>query len=228
VQKRLGRLVLSSTQLVEQFNQARVLVQHRQREAVAAKHAADRARAELQRANASFTEMLQAQYETGQLSAAGALLDSESGGNAVARLNTLDLLSNRAADVVARVETARRAAVQEGLAAQKALAAATEQRVVFAKRRALTATEIEKYKRLLGMLSVQQRAEFVHRANPSVSVAQVRKLPWGSNGAARKAVNFALRQVGKPYVFGAAGPYSYDCSGLTMAAWASAGVHLPH
>ena len=43
-----------------------------------------------------------------------------------------------------------------------------------------------------------------------------------------KAVQFALAQLGKPYVWGAAGPDSYDCSGLTMAAWATAGVTLPH
>ena len=42
------------------------------------------------------------------------------------------------------------------------------------------------------------------------------------------AVRFALAQLGKPYVFGAAGPTAYDCSGLTMAAWAQAGVELPH
>jgi cell wall-associated NlpC family hydrolase len=41
-------------------------------------------------------------------------------------------------------------------------------------------------------------------------------------------VRFALAQVGKPYVWGAAGPNSYDCSGLTMASWAAAGVSLPH
>lgn len=42
------------------------------------------------------------------------------------------------------------------------------------------------------------------------------------------AVKFALAQVGKPYVYGGAGPYGYDCSGLAMAAWAQAGVALPH
>jgi cell wall-associated NlpC family hydrolase len=41
-------------------------------------------------------------------------------------------------------------------------------------------------------------------------------------------VTFALAQLGKPYVFGAAGPEAYDCSGLTMQAWAAAGVVLPH
>jgi cell wall-associated NlpC family hydrolase len=37
-----------------------------------------------------------------------------------------------------------------------------------------------------------------------------------------------MSQQGKPYVWGAAGPDSYDCSGLTMWAWAQAGVSLPH
>jgi cell wall-associated NlpC family hydrolase len=41
-------------------------------------------------------------------------------------------------------------------------------------------------------------------------------------------VRFALQQLGKPYVFAAAGPDAFDCSGLTMAAWAAAGVPLPH
>ncbi|MEU1012380.1 NlpC/P60 family protein [Streptomyces sp. NPDC005890] len=44
---------------------------------------------------------------------------------------------------------------------------------------------------------------------------------------ARKAIVFARAQVGKPCVWGAAGPGSYDCSGLTQAAWKSAGVTLP-
>ena len=42
------------------------------------------------------------------------------------------------------------------------------------------------------------------------------------------AARYALQQLGKPYVFGAAGPDAFDCSGLTMAAWASQGVPLPH
>lgn len=42
------------------------------------------------------------------------------------------------------------------------------------------------------------------------------------------AVGYAMAQVGKSYVWGAAGPDSFDCSGLTMAAWATEGVSLPH
>jgi cell wall-associated NlpC family hydrolase len=44
---------------------------------------------------------------------------------------------------------------------------------------------------------------------------------------AEKTLAFARAQIGKPYVWGATGPDSYDCSGLTQAAWKAAGVSLP-
>lgn len=65
------------------------------------------------------------------------------------------------------------------------------------------------------------------RSNPhrtSVGTAPVAH----ASGRAAVAVAFALAQVGKPYVYGASGPDAYDCSGLVMAAWARAGVTLPH
>ncbi|MFI9153893.1 NlpC/P60 family protein [Streptomyces sp. NPDC053367] len=46
-------------------------------------------------------------------------------------------------------------------------------------------------------------------------------------GKAEKALAFARAQIGKPYVWGATGPDSYDCSGLTQAAWKAAGVDIP-
>lgn len=44
---------------------------------------------------------------------------------------------------------------------------------------------------------------------------------------AQQAIDFARAQLGKPYVWGATGPDSYDCSGLTQGAWRAAGVTLP-
>jgi peptidoglycan DL-endopeptidase CwlO len=49
-----------------------------------------------------------------------------------------------------------------------------------------------------------------------------------ASGRAQAAVGYALAQLGDPYVYGAAGPDAFDCSGLTMAAWAAAGVSIPH
>lgn len=52
--------------------------------------------------------------------------------------------------------------------------------------------------------------------------------PTTTGGNAQAAVNFAYAQLGEPYVWAAAGPDAWDCSGLTMGAWAAAGVSLPH
>jgi cell wall-associated NlpC family hydrolase/outer membrane murein-binding lipoprotein Lpp len=49
----------------------------------------------------------------------------------------------------------------------------------------------------------------------------------GPSGAAGQAVAFAMAQIGKPYLWGAAGPSAYDCSGLVLAAYRSAGIYLP-
>jgi hypothetical protein len=53
-------------------------------------------------------------------------------------------------------------------------------------------------------------------------------LPADTSLAGRTAVLAALDALGRPYMFGATGPDSFDCSGLTTWAWAKAGVTLPH
>jgi cell wall-associated NlpC family hydrolase len=45
---------------------------------------------------------------------------------------------------------------------------------------------------------------------------------------AQVAIDYALAQVGKPYRYAGVGPDAFDCSGLTMMAWAQAGVSMPH
>lgn len=60
---------------------------------------------------------------------------------------------------------------------------------------------------------------------PSTPVATTKRY---AGGAAQTAVQVAMDQLGKPYVWGAAGPNSFDCSGLTMFAYANAGISLSH
>jgi cell wall-associated NlpC family hydrolase len=48
------------------------------------------------------------------------------------------------------------------------------------------------------------------------------------SAAAQTAVDTAMAQRGKPYVWAAAGPGSFDCSGLMMYAYKAAGISLPH
>ncbi|HEX2240023.1 MAG TPA: NlpC/P60 family protein [Actinomycetota bacterium] len=76
----------------------------------------------------------------------------------------------------------------------------------------------------------RQRAERLAAAAAAATTAPVDigEIARRANPSARVAVEAALSQLGKPYQWGAAGPDSYDCSGLTMWAWAHAGVSLPH
>ncbi len=83
---------------------------------------------------------------------------------------------------------------------------------------------------------------FLHPPSPTASVATATGWPAAPGFAetsaspagvaptegAAGAVRFALSQLGDPYVWAAAGPDAWDCSGLTMAAWAAAGRPLPH
>lgn len=72
-----------------------------------------------------------------------------------------------------------------------------------------------------------RRAAAAASAGSVLDTGPIRPAP-APNAQAQAAVDAALSQVGKPYQWGAAGPDSYDCSGLTMWAWARAGVSLPH
>lgn len=63
------------------------------------------------------------------------------------------------------------------------------------------------------------------KAAPAAKAAAPAAAP--ATGKAAAAVSYALAQVGKPYAHGAAGPSAFDCSGLTSAAYRSAGTSIP-
>ena len=70
--------------------------------------------------------------------------------------------------------------------------------------------------------------------NPPVTIyIPTRPIPPGpvpppNVEAAKKAIEYARAQLGKPYVWGAEGPNAFDCSGLTMQAWKAGGVQMDH
>ncbi|MBL7496176.1 C40 family peptidase [Frankia sp. CNm7] len=82
---------------------------------------------------------------------------------------------------------------------------------------------------------LRQQADLANQAGQQFAGAPVAPAPAPSvpgppagGGGAATAVAEAYRQLGKPYVWGAEGPDSFDCSGLSQWVWAKAGVHLTH
>lgn len=143
---------------------------------------------------------------------------------------------------------------RELLAAQKALleqqkaAAAAEQAAADSARRQLQSSNSQlkalqsQVKGQIEVLVNQERARQA-AASRAQAVSATRRYTGGSgrsaipvnfpnapapNSRAQVAVDFAKRQVGKGYSYATSGPDTFDCSGLTAAAWGAAGVGLAH
>jgi cell wall-associated NlpC family hydrolase len=125
------------------------------------------------------------------------------------RLNATTLTVN---DKIALV-----AAAQKKLAAQSAIAR----------------SKLAEAEKLLSKLSKAERERLAKLADDEENADQqsslaAAKSASGVSGRAGIALKYALQQIGDRYVFGAAGMVTWDCSGLTMRAYQSAGVSLPH
>jgi len=83
---------------------------------------------------------------------------------------------------------------------------------------------LQKEKDLLSTLTAAQQA--VVTSTGGTTNYSPHNLPSAS-GRAGAAVAYAESKIGDPYVWGAMGPNAFDCSGLTAAAWAYAGVNIP-
>lgn len=232
VQRELGELALQNTQLVEQFDKAQIDVQTKRVAAAKAGLAAEQADLAFQSARQQLGAAAAAMYEGGSFSATGALLSSNSGSSYLDQLQTLSMISSHTAQIVRGLTAAQKTADTARANAKALLKVAKDKRDALAAKRTQVEHQLDKYRTLLDTLTAAQRAAYQRQINPTVSTARLDQLranvPHANSKAAAQAVRFALKQVGKPYVYGAAGPGSYDCSGLTMAAWASAGVSLPH
>jgi peptidoglycan DL-endopeptidase CwlO len=226
VQKQIGALALRNEQLIEKYDQAQVDVAARQKMADASARKAARLKAKYERARLILSQTVAAQYEGGTFSATGALLSSSNGESYLDQLNTMSVVSNHTAQILTALTNSRKALASAQHHASKLLAAAKAKRDALAKQKNAVQHQVDKYTTLLSTLNSDQQAAYQRRVNPKVTAPA--KPPPGVSGKAKIAVQFALDQVGKPYSFGAAGPGAYDCSGLTMASWAAAGVSLPH
>jgi cell wall-associated NlpC family hydrolase len=232
VQQRLTQLATQNDQIVEKYNQANNKYESSRTAAAKAALAYRLAQHRLTAAENQLAQSAVAQYEGGTFSATGALLSSDSGSSYLDQLDTLSMLSQHNSQVVSSFAAIQKQAKDAKITADNLYAQAQQTRAALSREHVQTQRQISKYQRLLSSLNAQQRAMWAARQGANVSAGAARQMTLqsvhASSAQARAAVQFAIDQVGKPYVFGAAGPDAYDCSGLTMASWQQGGVSLPH
>ncbi len=237
--------------LSEQFNEAREVLRAQQAAAQAAQAELERATAVLAEAQQSVRGVARSAYTGSGLNSFEALMVSGSADEFVNRMSTLQMVAGhqnellaRAADadvaaavaraqVQASVAEAQRqydsvAAQQTDLERQIAEYRAVHDRLSAEERRAVAAAAAEAHAAGAAHAERVSRAERAERAEPTEPLAAASAPVVAHGGAAQVAVDTAMAPRGKPYVWAAGGPRSFDCSGLTQYAFKAAGINLPH
>lgn len=197
-----------------------------------------------------------AQYRSGGDDSTGRYLMASDPQDLMDQTHMADVLGKRQKSAVDSYRVQQAAATQQRIEAAKSLATLTTQQAQLRAAKADVQTKLGAAQKLLNSLTAQEKArlaalqakqeaearkkaaaiaaqEQARAAAAAAAAAAAKKsgttAPTAPANAsvADKAIAFARAQIGEPYVWGATGPNSWDCSGLTQAAYRAAGVTLP-
>ncbi|MET9151912.1 NlpC/P60 family protein [Streptomyces griseoflavus] len=154
---------------------------------------------------------------------------------AIEQGHVIGRLARERAETVGRLTGEEKAAGELTRRAREALAERRALSERSGKQRDEVRTRLRAVEVLLASLSAEQLAALAELERGTVAEAQEELIASGALGsggtpptaAGERAVRYAVEQLGKPYEWGAEGPATYDCSGLTSRAWASAGTPVP-
>ncbi|TFV67744.1 UNVERIFIED_ORG: NlpC/P60 family protein [Bacillus sp. AZ43] len=221
--------------ITEQFNDARAALAEQQEAAKAAIAVMEQATADLAAAQAQVRGLARTAYTGEGLGSFQALLTSESADAFVDRMSTLQLVAGHQSGILERAAAASAAAAQAQATAQQAAAEAQATYDSVAAQQATLQAEVDRYRADFAQLSAQEQQAAVAGHDRSDRASRADREPAAPAGpvvadsaAAQIAIDTAMAQRGKPYVWAAGGPNAYDCSGLTAYAFRAAGIKLPH
>ncbi|MEV6326982.1 C40 family peptidase [Streptomyces sp. NPDC051909] len=193
------------------------------------------ARAALQKGRDEVGRLARQQYRSrGELSPYLGLLLSADPGDALDQRRLLARAARERAAAVTRLQTAEKKADALAHASRTALERRTALLGGRKKQKETVEAKLREVERLLAGLSPEQLGRLASLETQATAGAQSALLGSGAldgtrtpSAAGAEALRFAVGQIGKPYEWGAEGPDTYDCSGLTQSAWAAAGQEIP-
>jgi hypothetical protein len=221
VRDRVDRLYHEAEQATERYNDAKLELQQLNDELDSLEADETREGKRLAEIRGDVRDSILQTYQGNTLGAAGGLLDSDPDGF----LNELSTMST-----VSDIQDSLLSDYNDELKAYTIRHEETEDRRdqiadledQLADEKDTINGKLDQAQDLLDDLEAEEREEILSRDSDRLPS----EVP--ASGRAAAAVQYAMAQVGDAYVWGAAGPDAFDCSGLTMMAWAQAGVSLPH
>ena len=229
----------------EKYNAARNELNDVQQQLEGLRDKVKRERGQLSQILSSVDDLARNTYTSGGLDTSLQVLLAENPTEFLAQAAALDQVAQSQASSLRRTQTARLRLAQSEAAVQDKEAIAKKYRNQMATSKKEADGRLAEAKKVLASLEAAERRRLAaiearERAASAAAAAAARRT-LGSYGAssagggvpavsgrASAAVSYALSKVGYRYVAAAAGPSSFDCSGLTMTAWRQAGVSLPH
>jgi cell wall-associated NlpC family hydrolase len=221
-------LQLKMQRATETYDTAREKLVRLNKQAVVLRRQTAAQQAQVNRYRDVVDAMAAAAYRSGNISEFSSLLSSGSPQTFLDQLATLDHIGSGQRDQIRQLVQAKRDLDQ----ATATLSAARSSQQQTTAELGRSKQGIERDLAHWRKLKAQVQPRPVVNAPAPTATGRGASAPASYTGPASGRAAVALRtayaQMGKPYQYGAAGPNSFDCSGLTMYSWRAAGVSLPH
>ncbi|MDK1475542.1 NlpC/P60 family protein [Streptomyces sp. 549] len=235
VQAEVDRLHEEATQATEKYNGANEKAKKLQKQVDRVQDTVARGQGELNDMRNALGAVATAQYRSGGVDPTVQLILSADPDEYLAKAATLDQLSSKQLGALQKIQTKQRTLEQQRKEAGEKLKELADTRKELAAKKSEIQGKLAKAQRLLNTMTAKEKAaaaaeKAAEDARATRSSASARTELGNQAGASQRgsgALSAAQSKVGSPYVWGATGPNSFDCSGLTSWAFNQAGVSIP-
>ncbi|MFE9610418.1 NlpC/P60 family protein [Streptomyces sp. NPDC006012] len=230
VKTKVDKLYEQAEQATEKYNGATEKQEKLQKEISTIQDDVARGQQDLNKLRDGLGAMASAQYRSGGIDPSVQLFLSANPDDYLDKASTLDQLSGQQVDALKKIQDKQRELSQERTEASSKLKDLDSTRTELKKQKQAVQNKLAEAQKLLNSLTAQEKqaleAEQARANRSSQGRVDLGDVPAAS-GHASAAFAAAQSKIGTPYVYGATGPSSFDCSGLTSWAYAQAGVSIP-